>query len=96
MTAPDLKRLRDLATKATPGPWSVLSGSLKVGCEHPTKGWHCLFDTRGWGFFTGQGHAALGWSEDRAFDQQTSNADFIAACSPDVILELIDMAEGKK
>lgn len=82
--------------KATPGPWSTLEGSYKIGCDHPYKGWHCLFDTRGWGFFTGMGHGGLGWSEARAIEQQDANAAFVAACSPDVILKLLDMAEGRK
>lgn len=92
----DLTRLRELAMKATPGPWSVLDGSNKVGCDTPSKDWHVLFDVQGWDFFTGRGHRGLGWSGARAFEQQNANAEYVAACSPDVILKLLDMVEGRK
>lgn len=67
--------------KFTPGPWVVGYKSLTVGIPENAKigGFEKLFDVRGWGYFTGLGHGALGISEEEATSIQIANANLIAA-----------------
>lgn len=68
-------------TKFTAGPWVVGYKSLTVGIPENAKigGFEKLFDVRGWGYFTGLGHGALGMSAEDATTIQNANAHLIAA-----------------
>lgn len=68
-------------TQFTPGPWVVGYKSLTVGIPENAKigGFEHLFDVRGWGYFTGLGHGALGMSAEDATTIQNANAYLIAA-----------------
>lgn len=72
----ELRRLSEAAFKGdlrlSPFKTNLLSDSPKGGDVK-------LFDVRGWGFYTGKGHGALGLSETEARAKQDANADFAAA-----------------
>lgn len=100
MTPDELARLRELATKATPGPWfCVGSPWLPNDCEtyiiagsNDPHGGEMIADMPD-EFMAG----VDGKYPDGEWTARNNvNADFIAACSPDVILKMLDMAEGKK
>lgn len=96
MTAnrPDLDALEKLANEATirtdGGEWKsddygirqIWAKSLKGGNAH-------IADVRGWGYFTGMGHGALGLTEDEGIEAQRQIGQFIAAANPATIKALI-------
>ena len=83
-----VERLERLAKAATPGPYTSDEGR-GIWCHNAKIGGVTkIFDIRGWGYLTGQGHGALGLSEGDAIRQQRANGDYIAACSPSEILAL--------
>jgi hypothetical protein len=97
MISPDLaetvKRLRELLPKEMSEPWEFIGGSVwhtnaKIG------GISKLCDVRGWGYLTGQGHGALGLSEDAANEIQEAIGKHIAAANPAVISSILDALEG--
>lgn len=81
---PDLKRLRELAEKATPGPWAAedmweVITTVEQDLDTPFPG-IALTDFRG--------------SSDLGNDQNDLNAQFIAAANPQAILSLLDRLEA--
>lgn len=71
--------------KGTPGPWHVGYGITGIGCTNAKIGGHAkLFDVRGWGYFTGDGHGGLGLSYEEAMAIQKANACLVAA-APDLL-----------
>jgi hypothetical protein len=76
----DIKALRDALVLATPGPWQK-RGSLGPKSAPHLKGPMVIERA------DGQSLAHMtGWRDD----QQTANAAYIAACSPDRISRLLD------
>jgi hypothetical protein len=69
----DVERLRELCSRATPGPWedSTLPGQ-KIFAGNMT-----ICDIRGWGYLTGVGGLRL--TPEQAIAIQEANAEFIAA-----------------
>lgn len=90
----DLDALEKLADEATcrtdGGEWKsddygirqIWAKSLKGGNAH-------IADVRGWGYFTGMGHGALGLTEDEGIEAQRQIGQFIAAANPANIKALI-------
>lgn len=79
--------------KHTPGPWHVGYRGLDIGCTNAKIGGHAkLFDVRGWGYLTGNGHGALGLTEDEAIAVQKANA-LLVATAPDLLTEAKRAAE---
>ena len=77
--------------KYTEGPWDQEEG-LKIFAQGK-KGVFNVADVRGWGYFTGKGHGALGLNEDEAVQIQTANAHLIAA-APEMLEALEAMLEA--
>lgn len=73
MTPSDLQRIRELASKATPGPWSAR-------CVHGE-----------WRVTSGPGNGIV--ADTGLYPTGEPDACYLAACSPDVILALLDRAE---
>lgn len=71
-------------TKHTPGPWTVGPYAMDVNGPSEKGGTFKVCDIRGWGYFTGKGHGALGLPADVAIARQTANARLIAA-APDLL-----------
>lgn len=91
-----MEKLEALAKAATPGPYTSDEGR-GIWCPNAKIGGVTkIFDIRGWGYFTGQGHGALGLSEAEGIAQQVANGAFVAACSPDAILTLIEALRGER
>lgn len=94
MSRIDLDALEKLADEATfrtdGGEWKsddygirqIWAKSLKGGNAH-------VADVRGWGYFTGMGHGALGLTEDEGIEAQRQIGQFIAAANPATIKALI-------
>lgn len=90
----DLDALEKLADEATArtvgGEWThdeygvrqIWAKSIKGGDTH-------IADVRGWGYFTGMGHGALGLTEDEGIEAQRQIGQFIAAANPATIKALI-------
>lgn len=79
-----------LAAGPTPGPWIADYMGGCIGCENAKIGGFAkLFDVRGWGYLTGNGHGALGLSHEEGAAVQNANRDFVIACNPAAISELI-------
>lgn len=74
----DLKKLRALAEKATPGRWS-----LKTNVHPETNG-------MSWGFLTGPSQN-ITWSDNKP--STVRDAEFIATANPQAIIELLDRLE---
>lgn len=69
----------------TPGPWEIGYGGAYVGCRNEKIGGFAkLFDVRGWGYLTGNGHGALGLNGDKAAEIQFANAR-LAASAPELL-----------
>ena len=82
MTPSDLKRLKEMAEKATPGPYKVWDGSP----------WHAMsvhYEQGGRGVFK------CDWMNDVGMKQAERNAAYFAALDPATVLALIEMAERK-
>lgn len=86
-----LEKLADEATSRTDGgQWKsddygirqIWAASLKGGNAH-------IADVRGWGYFTGMGHGALGLTEDEGIEAQRQIGQFIAAANPAIIKAMI-------
>ena len=77
MNSADLARLRELAAAATPGPWLI--DGLGVAQDLPPYDVVVGMETRG--------HAYLSYE---ALVLAKSDASFIAAASPDVVVALCD------
>ncbi|PRA53847.1 hypothetical protein CQ062_13595 [Ochrobactrum sp. MYb68] len=78
-------------TKFTPGPWSVGHLGSSIVCVNAKIGGEAkLFDIRGWGYFTGKGHGALGLSDEDAVAIQAANAN-LASASPELYESLEDV-----
>lgn len=72
-------------SKHTPGPWKVGYRAIDVGCENAKIGGYTkLFDVRGWGYLTGNGHGGLNLPTEEAFEIQKASAHLIAA-APDLL-----------
>ena len=82
MTLPNLSALRALAEKATPGPWKTASGkgSASVRTEHPEYNCAIYLNVRT-------------CEIEESVKRWQSDAAFIAAASPDVVLALLDEIE---
>lgn len=98
----DLDALEKLADEATcrtdGGEWKsddygirqIWAKSLKGGNAH-------IADVRGWGYFTGMGHGALGLTEDEGIEAQRQIGQFIAATNPATIKALIaELKEARR
>jgi len=71
--------------KHTPGPWHVGYRGMDIGCTNAKIGGHAkLFDIRGWGYLTGNGHGGLGLPHEEAVAIQEANARLVAA-APDLL-----------
>lgn len=82
--------------KGTPGPWHVGYGITDIGCTNAKIGGHAkLFDVRGWGYLTGNGHGGLGLSYEEAMAIQKANACLVAA-APELLDALIDVQDFLK
>lgn len=78
-------------TKFTPGPWSVGYLGSSIVCVNAKIGGEAkLFDIRGWGYFTGKGHGALGLSDEDAVAIQAANAN-LASTAPELYEALTDL-----
>lgn len=67
----------------TPGEWRVGYSASEIGCENQKIGGLAkLFDVRGWGYLTGNGHGALGMIREDAARMQDANAALVASCNP--------------
>jgi uncharacterized protein (UPF0335 family) len=80
----DLARLRELESRATPGPWTVQhyphGDPYSIDCENAKIGGASkLFDVRGWGYFTGKGHGALGLTAAEGVALQEANSQLVCA-----------------
>lgn len=94
LKSPDLDALENLADEATirtdGGEWKsddygirrIWAKSLKGGNAH-------IADVRGWGYFTGMGHGALGLTDEEGIEAQRQIGQFIAAANPATIKALI-------
>lgn len=76
----DTKHLRTLAEAATPGPWMRLFGERTV------------YDRMEDGC---RGIAIVRSDYSPPTQKEAANIDYIAACSPDVVLSLLDALERK-
>ena len=76
----DTKNLRTLAEAATPGPWMRLFGERTV------------YDRMEDGC---RGIAIVRSDYSPPTQKEAANIDYIAACSPDVVLALLDALERK-
>jgi len=76
----DTKHLRTLAEAATPGPWMRLFGERTV------------YDRMEDGC---RGIAIVRSDYSPPTQKEAANIDYIAACSPDVVLALLDALERK-
>lgn len=76
----DTKHLRTLAETATPGPWMRLFGERTV------------YDRMEDGC---RGIAIVRSDYSPPTQKEAANIDYIAACSPDVVLALLDALERK-
>lgn len=75
-------------SKHTPGPWRVGYRALSIYAENAKIGGEAkLFDVRGWGYLTGNGHGGLGLPDAEAIAIQTANAN-LAAAAPDLLAAL--------
>lgn len=79
-----LKELKELAEKATPGPWGHMTDHGQVGDVSTADGQPLL-----------QVQARISDGSNRAHSVERRNRDaaYIAACSPDRILRLISALE---
>lgn len=94
-----LEKLADEATTRTDGgEWKsddygirqIWANSLKGGNAH-------IADVRGWGYFTGVGHGALGLTEDEGIEAQRQIGQFIATADPATVKALIaELKEAKE
>lgn len=76
-----------IAAHVLEGPWRLGTGGDIVCTNAKIGGEAKLFDIRGWGYLTGQGHGALGLSyEDGARVQDQMAA--IAIAAPDLLAAL--------
>lgn len=76
--------------KGTPGPWEIGYRGMDICCTNAKIGGHAkLFDVRGWGYLTGNGHGGLGLKEYEAIAVQEANALLVAA-APELLEALID------
>lgn len=79
--------------KHTPGPWAVGYRAVDVVCTNVKIGGPAkLFDVRGWGYLTGNGHGGLGLDDETAYEIQKANAA-LAAAAPDLLACLIETLE---
>jgi hypothetical protein len=79
----DLSELKKLAGGATPGPWSVEGNAVYVlHGEPPRNRFSALVQS--------------GRRDDAQEDELHTNAAYIAAASPEVLLRLIAVAEAAK
>lgn len=76
-------------TEHTPGPWRTGYRSLHVVTDNAKIGGDAIiFDVRGWGYLTGNGHGALGLDPKEAVQIQKANAR-LAAAAPDMLEALL-------
>ena len=83
--------MRKAAAAAAKGKWRVGPYDLDIlaPCEKglgETK----LFDIRGWGYYTGKGHGALGLSDEEGRARQAANGKHVALSCPANLLALLD------
>lgn len=81
-----VRELRELAEKATPGPWEIMDVSDRTtrdiklyGVSGPSEIVH-----------GGDGIAVADRMNDRTFSEDNANMEYIAAASPDVLLAFIE------
>lgn len=84
MTAEQLDRLKELAERATPGPWNILHFDTSYVIRSSVE--------RNISSATGEGKSICSLTKR---SQKSSDAEYIAAVSPDVVLGLIDAARNK-
>lgn len=97
------RELRDGVDGVQGGPWKfqsrigyVLAPSAKGGDFHLSDRVGLDDDhvqvmrVRGWGYYTGGGHGALGLSPEVAANIQNRTGEHVARCHPDNILRLLD------
>lgn len=89
MDAQELKRLKELAKKATPGPWRA---SFPTANDIPIREADCQVSVKG-SLIANVSHGPIYPSEPFGSAQREANATFIAAANPAAILELIAQAE---
>jgi hypothetical protein len=77
--SPGISELRGLLEKAslTPLPWKHGNPTGWIWCASAKGGDRHVADIRGWGYFTGGGHGALGLSGDEALAHQKAVGDLI-------------------
>jgi len=85
-----IQRAREALVDVTPGPWTS---------NHPAQ-WIMAGDmhvagVRGWGYLTGDGHGALGLTQDEAIVIQDANRHFIAAAR-DLVPAMADRLEAQE
>jgi hypothetical protein len=83
----DINKLRELASKATPGPWKRF---------YEGGGTHLVYAVANPDDEIAVTHGAPALSDSPTFEVAAANADYIAAASPDVLLALLDVAEKAK
>jgi hypothetical protein len=76
MNDADLKRLRELAEAATPGPWMAINHQKHLGDHNVEQAWWSV-DSKGGRIADIERHKA-------------ANAAFIAAANPQTVIALLD------
>lgn len=89
ISAERLAEIEAGAKAATPGPWKVGPFASDILAPSEKGGETKLFDIRGWGYFTGQGHGALGLTPDEGRARQAANGAHVAGLDPQTALALV-------
>jgi hypothetical protein len=77
----DLKKWREVAAKATPGPWHQHALMVSASDKYISRGDDIC-------------HCGLGMRPNSEINQSESNAEFIATFNPQTILALLDAHEA--
>lgn len=80
---------------AADGPWTVCPHSDFIEAPSEKGGNFPLGMVRGWGYYTGGGHGALGLSQAEGLVRQKANARLLAA-APSLAAQLKDALERER